>query len=173
MSFWHFHNTFSLQHLSSLLSIMNVIRLTLMFYCITVKITLLICNNVLYIFTLLDWPRVLIVKQMKMKGTVHWKILFFFFMFLFYPHVVPNLYELLSSAEHKKIIWRILVTKEFLVAIDSHSIFGKSMAIWNIFQMIFLCVQQRKWTHRGLRMNNMRASKLWHFSIFGRTIPLR
>jgi len=52
--------------------------------------------------------------ERPLKGTVHP---------FSHPHVVPNLYEPLSSVEHKKILWRMLGTQQLTVATDFHSIF--------------------------------------------------
>jgi len=38
-----------------------------------------------------------------------------------HPQVVSNLYECLSSAEHRKIFWRMSVTKKLMYPINFHS----------------------------------------------------
>ncbi len=83
-----------------------------------------------------------------------------------YSVFFPNLYEFLSSVEHK-ISWRMLVTEELTVAIDLHAVFyilWKSMAtvncsVSNILQNIFFCAQEK------MKLNNLRVSEWWHNSL--------
>ncbi len=64
------------------------------------------------------------------------------------PQFVPNLFEFLSSAEHKKKIFvRMLVTIQLMAAIDFHSIFFHTVAninclVTNILQNIIFCIQE-------------------------------
>jgi len=84
-----------------------------------------------------------------------------------HPQVVPNLYEFVSSAEHKDILkndWNFGTT-------DLHSIFffllWKSMVPNNCLvsivpQTIFLCVQQKKQTHTGMQqLEKMMTEFFW------------
>ncbi len=66
----------------------------------------------------------------------------------------------------KKVFWRMLVTKQLIVAIDFYSILSilwKSMAtinclVTNLLQNIFFCAQQKKETQVW---NTLRVSKWW------------
>jgi len=55
-----------------------------------------------------------------------------------HPHVVPNLYEFLSSSEHKR---------RYFYEVD-----GYRKLVTNILQNIFL-IQQKKDTHTGLEQS--------------------
>ncbi len=74
-----------------------------------------------------------------------------------HPQVSLNLYEFLSSVEHKrKVFLRMLLTKHLTVATDLHSIEkSKSMATINyldtnfIQNIFFLCSTDKKETHKG------------------------
>ncbi len=59
----------------------------------------------------------------EIKGIVHPKINIL--SSFTHPHVVPNLYELLSYVEHN--FWRILVIKHLMVPTDFHSIYFSTM----------------------------------------------
>jgi len=64
-----------------------------------------------------------------------------------YPQVVPNLYEFLSSVEHKIIyLYELWKTRQLMVATDFHC------------RKISSCVQQKKKLIQVL--NNLRVSKL-------------
>ncbi len=75
-----------------------------------------------------------LMTELKFLGIVHpkMKILSSFT----HPQVVPNLYEFLSSVEYKRrIFWRILVTKQLTVAIDSIA----------FFSLLSLCYYGSQW----------------------------
>ncbi len=88
----------------------------------------------------------------SLKGIVHPKmnILSLFT----HPQVVPHLYEFFSSAEHKKrIFWRMLLTKQLVVAIGFHSTFSIYGSQWLAYssEYLLLCSARKKETHTGLK----------------------
>ncbi len=102
-----------------------------------------------------------------LKGIVHpkMKILLSFTL----PQVVPNLYECVCSAEHKrKIFWRMWETEQFWGTIDFHSIFFPTMEVngapkqpdYKLILQISSFVFGR--TKKFIQVwNYLRVSKLW------------
>ncbi len=107
------------------------------------------------------------------KGIVHPKMLSYFT----HPQVVPNLYECLCSAEHKrKIFWRKFVTRLFWgTSIVGKKIRWKSMMPQNCCfphssEYLSLCSAEQRHSYRfGTTWGWVNDDRIF---IFGWTIPL-
>ncbi len=116
-----------------------------------------------------------IVNLAKFKGIVPQKWKFCHHLLILKLFWICSLFLLLST---KKIIWRILVTKQLTVAIEFDSMEKKYYVKVNGYHLVttvlqnnLFCVQQKKETHTGL--NKWRVNKWWQNFHFWVSYPFK
>jgi len=64
-----------------------------------------------------------------------------------HPHVVPNLYAFICSAEHRKIFWKNVLIKQISIPIDYHSVYFFLLygSQWGLRSVWLLAMSQPSW----------------------------